>query len=325
MKNTSSSSIYEIWNSSEFVELRGKIIENQYPELCNECPEKISGLEFYSQFTYLQFDAKSANNFNKNRDEYIKGVIRLESKPIAISVDLHYPCNFRCSMCDLRFSKEKISLKQERELFNAYSGTSVHMHFSGGEPLLHEGFLEYLKSESEKPTSISITTNGSLLNREVLENLLSFPYVNLHISIDSFNPDTFTKVRPGPLGLSDILDNVRLAIEYKERINAQEFEHRWHICLQLIPILNNIKDFPQYLDKAYRLGIDEISLCPISGDFPEQDFTRYPRILDGIDVPALLSAIKHRMRKYPDLEISQMDNYLSALSNYYDQKHVYSE
>jgi len=316
MKNTTHKSVYEVWNSSEFIELRKRILDNEYPELCNGCPEKNRGLEFYSQFKYLHFSSKSGENFKKNRDEYIKGATRLESKPIAISVDLQYLCNFQCTMCDLRFRREKLCLKQQQEVFSTYSCTSVHMHFSGGEPLLHKGFLRYLHSESEKPTSISITTNGSLLNREILESLLAFPYVNLFVSIDSFNPEKFAKLRPGPVGLSDILDNVKSAIEYKEKINAQASEPRWHISLQIIPILDNIEEFPSYLDRAHSLGIDEIVSCPISGDFPQQDFTRYPQILDGIDVPALLSAIKLRMKKYPDLEVSQINNYLSALTSF---------
>jgi hypothetical protein len=64
------------------------------------------------------------------------------------------------------------------------------------------------------------------------------------------------------------------------------------------------------------MNIDEISSCSIAGDFPDQDFTKYPNILDSIDVPPLLSKIKNRMKKYTSLEISQMDNYLSALTSY---------
>jgi hypothetical protein len=84
----------------------------------------------------------------------------------------------------------------------------------------------------------------------------------------------------------------------------------------MVPILNNIEEFPQYIDYAYNMNIDEISSCPIAGDFPDQDFTKYPNILDSIDVPPLLSKIKNRMKKYTSLEISQMDNYLSALTSY---------
>ncbi len=316
MQNTSEKSINEIWNGTEFVKLREKILENQYPALCNECPEKNSGIDYYSQFEYMKFSSQSKDNFQLNRDEYIKGNTKLESNPFAISVDLQYPCNFQCGMCDLRFSKEKITLKQEQELFNQYAGSSVHMHFSGGEPLLHKGFLEYLQSGAQKPTSISITTNGSLLSRGLLDSLLSFPYVNLHISIDSFDTETFAKLRPGPLGLNEILEKVKLAVEYKERINKQTSERRWHVCLQMVPILNNIEEFPQYIDYAYNMNIDEISSCSIAGDFPDQDFTKYPNILDSIDVPPLLSKIKNRMKKYTSLEISQMDNYLSALTSY---------
>ena len=316
LENTANRSINELWNSVKFIELRQDILDGQYPESCNTCPEKNVGLEYYSQFDYLKFERNSALNYIKNRNEYLKGSTKLESRPISISVDLQYPCNFQCDMCDLRLRKEKITLKQEQELFNQYAGSSVHMHFSGGEPLLHKGFLEYLQSDAQKPTSISITTNGSLLSRDLLDGLLSFPYVNLHISIDSFDPETFAKLRPGPLGLNEILEKVKLAVEYKEHINEQASEHRWHICLQMVPVLNNIEEFPQYIDYAYNMNIDEISSCPIAGDFPDQDFTKYPNILDSIDVPPLLSKIKNRMKKYTSLEISQMDNYLSALTSY---------
>ena len=316
IQNSNEQSIYEIWNSPEFIQLRTNIINQYYPSICKGCPEINTGLDYYAEFKHLIYNASNAANLKLNQQEFLTGKVELDSNPITMSVDLMYPCNYQCSMCDLRFSKEKITLNQEQELFNIFSETSVHMHFSGGEPLLHKGLLEYLQSNAPKPTSISITTNGSLLNGDILDGLLSFPYVNLHISIDSFDPDIFAKLRPGPLGLNEILEKVKLAVEYKERINKQTSEHRWHICLQMVPILNNIEEFPQYIDNAYNMNIDEISSCPIAGDFPDQDFTKYPNILDSIDVPPLLSKIKNRMKKYTSLEISQMDNYLSAQTSY---------
>jgi radical S-adenosyl methionine domain-containing protein 2 len=95
-------------------------------------------------------------------------------------------CNYNCGFCFSRVLDEEtndlktIKCKLERLRFLEIE----KINFVGGEPLLHSLIFDIVKLAKEMGFAVSIVTNGSLLNREVIRKLK--PNVDwIGISIDS--------------------------------------------------------------------------------------------------------------------------------------------
>lgn len=306
-------SFYEIWNSELLKSVRQAVLDNQAEKLgCQECEHYGSGTDFYDELLLLNKSTESEKNLQINKGEFLNGKIVLNSKPSALSADLWYKCNFRCIMCDLIHEDREMDCEVYTNLFNEYTKTAVHLHVSGGEPLLHKGFVRYLTSPNIIPSALSITTNGSLLNREIQEKLRQFYHVNLHISIDSFDQNIFSRMRPGSQ-YSKIMENLNHAVRTKNEIRKGKNDNSWYICTQFLPCAFNINEFPSYIRRAADMGIDAIHVCEIAGEYPQYDFAINPGLLPDNAPEALVDEIKSAMSQCPELEFSGTEKLLSTL------------
>lgn len=306
-------SIDEIWNGPEMISIRRHVLDGKAEVLgCSECEHFGSGISLYDLFNYGDAASDVKKNANLNISEFLKGRLVLKSKPLYISADLSYTCNLKCALCELRFDKSKMASHQVSDLFTKYAAACRHMHISGGEPLMDRGFLNYLKNPLSNPPALSITTNGTYLSESLLRFLEHFKYVNLHISCDSFNKLMFEKMRTGS-NFNRIIKNIQRAIKYKNKINNDFCGERWHVCLQIVPTIQNLVELPEYLDHANDMGVDSVASCLISGDFPDFDFIRYPSLLDKIDAVFLWNEINVRLKKYPHMEIYGLESILKTL------------
>ena len=112
--------------------------------------------------------------------------------PSQISVELTNKCNFACKHCINESSiKENSELSKEKvyELIDYMDREGVVcLDFSGGEPLLYPYFEEILEYAYQKKLTLSLATNGSLLNDKIIEKLIKAE-VSVRISLDGFNED----------------------------------------------------------------------------------------------------------------------------------------
>jgi len=237
---------------------------------CDVCRHVDSHGDIYNQIDW-NLPEPVAANFELNRREFYDGKVELSSLPLFVSMDISYQCNFSCIMCEL--VKTPLEMPGERigELLETLSEFLVHMHVSGGEPLLNGPFRGYLSSSQHFPSTLSITTNGHFLNNVLLNDLVRFPRINLHISIDSFDPDTMSYQRAG-CDPHRVFNALSLALAMREQVN-QKRPKSWYVCLQVVPTLLNAAGLPGYLRQAQELGVDEVQFCSLQGSFPDLSLT----------------------------------------------------
>ncbi|MFV0505080.1 MAG: radical SAM protein [Lachnospirales bacterium] len=75
------------------------------------------------------------------------------------------------------------------------SGDYLHVVLSCGEPLLHKNFEEIFLYCYQKDLSIGVTTNGTLINDELVRLLKKTNKVFVSISLDSYNKEKYGKFR----------------------------------------------------------------------------------------------------------------------------------
>ncbi len=182
-------------------------------KLCTDCliHAKIFVLLANSLFLNLGLEKDSYRDFftdkyKKVSESIIRGIAIFGIKkpfvtgsPIAVVWNYTNKCNLRCSHCyaDANSLKEKELTTEERfRIIDMLTEAGVvKLNFSGGEPLMREDFFDVAEYAHEKGLSISISTNGTLIDRDCVKRLLQCGIESVDISLDGIKPETHDKIR----------------------------------------------------------------------------------------------------------------------------------
>lgn len=173
-----------------------------------------------------------------------------------VFLDITNLCNANCVYC---FTNSNSITKQEMTdeeiifLINSLFGLGIkQLSIGGGEPFLRN--LTKIISEVEKDINISITTNGTILDDEIIECIKN-RNVKITISLDSLNSQHMKKVRKG-IDLSDVLNNIDKLVKFQDI--------RKNLSIRSTISTNNITDLKELVDyceskKIPRLKINSIN------------------------------------------------------------------
>lgn len=122
------------------------------------------------------------------------------SSGVIQSVNWHLTpaCNYACKFCFAQNLGEKpIPEEQGVHLIERLVNLGMDkINFAGGEPLLHPGLANYCSMAKDFGMTVSITTNGSLLTTDLIDELKE--HVDwIAISVDSAIEETETKLGRG--------------------------------------------------------------------------------------------------------------------------------
>jgi wyosine [tRNA(Phe)-imidazoG37] synthetase (radical SAM superfamily) len=128
--------------------------------------------------------------------------------PSQIIIDATEICNLACIHCphptfkkseyySAKCLEAELSAKCVDEVRTHGKDKTQYIRFTGeGEPLIHKQIFEMLSyAVAKSGTTITLTTNGALMNEGRLEKLLDTGIHVVDISIDAFKPETYAKVR----------------------------------------------------------------------------------------------------------------------------------
>ena len=119
--------------------------------------------------------------------------------PVSASFELTARCNFNCPMCYVHLTPEQVK-ERGRELTaqewiqlarEARDRGLIFALLTGGEPLVRKDFFEIYKGMKELGLVISINSNGSMLQGEILEKFLEDPPSRFNISLYGGSNETY--------------------------------------------------------------------------------------------------------------------------------------
>lgn len=121
----------------------------------------------------------------------------IPSAPLTVNWAVTNHCNFKCGHCYSRADvKEELELPVLREILRKLSAAKVFsVNFGGGEPLLRKDLFEIARSASELGLSVSMNSNGFLIDREMARKLKDSGFKKVGISIDSPEAEVHDKFR----------------------------------------------------------------------------------------------------------------------------------
>ncbi len=224
-------------------------------------------------------------------EKYIADFGKRETVVKALCLHIAHDCNLACRYCfaeegEYHGRRALMSFevgKKALDFLIANSGNRVNLEvdFFGGEPLMNwevvKQLVEYGRSvekEHNKRFRFTLTTNGVLLNDEIME-FVNREMGNVVLSIDG-RKDVNDRMRPhrgGQGSYEEIVPKFRKAAKSREQMNYY---------VRGTYTRNNL-DFAEDVKHLADLGFEQISVEPVVAG-PEDDYA-----LREEDIPALLA------------------------------------
>jgi len=138
----------------------------------------------------IQRATKSTQDF---LNEHFKGRPHLTS----LQIELSSRCNERCIHCYIPNENKTEDIKPAffYDLLDQCRDMGVlSLTLSGGEPMLHKNFCDFLRKAKEYDFSINILSNLTLLNDEIIKEMKENRLSSVQVSLYSMDPDTHDSI-----------------------------------------------------------------------------------------------------------------------------------
>ena len=128
--------------------------------------------------------------------------------PSQVIVDLTEICNLACIHCPHPVFKQseyysgkslrpELNQKLVDEVATASNGSTQYIRYTGeGEPLIHPQSIPMMRYAKEHSgVTVTLTTNGTLLDERRIDGLIEARLDVIDISIDAFKDETYSRIR----------------------------------------------------------------------------------------------------------------------------------
>lgn len=167
--------------------------------------------------------------------------------------DITGTCNASCKYCFTNSSnikiQEELNENQIIEAFRKIKKSGINkISVGGGEPFLKD-IVKIINAN--KDIKISITTNGTILNKEILECLEENKNVSITISLDSLNNEISNKVRKG-INTEKVISNILTLVKNKRILDR--------ISIRTTISKHNINDIYEVIDFCKKNNIKKLKV-----------------------------------------------------------------
>lgn len=230
------------------------------------------------------------NNTKLSKSQFIqfKCYINRETKvlvyPKYLVIETTNCCNLDCIMCphgEMTRKKGFMNFELFKKIIDESEGKTefIYLHFFG-EPLLHPKIIDFINYAGGKGMTIALSTNATLLDENISKKILSSKLDLLIISIDSLNPDIYTKIRKGSK-LETVIKNIDTLLKMQ-----QTLESTLNISLQMIEMSlnkNEVETFNSHWKCREGLNLtikplynyaDQVKDINDLGKFPEKNILK---------------------------------------------------
>lgn len=163
-------------------------------------------------------------------------------------------CNLRCIHCwNARYIGTQLSPVDVRQVIDRIP-TDVRIHFLGGEPLLHPNILELIAYSRRTGHYTSLVTNGLLVSKVGVENLLQSGLSEIGVSIDGPDEVTNDEIR-GRGSFSKAWDSL---VQISDYLTRQRMDAR--LLLSVTAMRKNILHIPALIERVAqsKLYVDKV-------------------------------------------------------------------
>lgn len=228
--------------------------------------------------TYLATEERLRNQ-GLNILEYRRGEVVLQSRPLALFIELTQNCNLKCPMCRYG-AKYQPEWNMPRDMFEQITEelfpTALMVDLRGwGESTILKDFDELLDMTLAHRPQVRLVTNAQANRPEIWDRLMA-AQATVTVSCDAADPDLFAVLRRG--GTIE-----RLKRSVSTMVEARERHHAPVDCVVFNSVVSrdNLHDLPNIVSLAADLGVPKVIALPIVTALANRSHLRGD--LDGVE------------------------------------------
>ncbi|NRT76429.1 putative heme d1 biosynthesis radical SAM protein NirJ1 [Clostridium beijerinckii] len=217
-------------------------------------------------------------------------------------------CNLKCKHCyassDNKRYDDELTLDESKKFIDDLKDFNVPaLLFSGGEPLMKENILELLDYASQRKIRSTISTNGTLLDKDVCKSLkkINLGYVGVSLDGIGSNHDAFRGVNGA---FDSALRGIRNCIEVDQKVGLR-FTINKNNYKELEDIFKLIKE-----EKIPRVCFYHLVYSGRGSKMVDEDISK-EETRQAIDL-----IISKAIEFGPSVEILTVDNHADAVYTY---------
>jgi MoaA/NifB/PqqE/SkfB family radical SAM enzyme len=180
-------------------------------------------------------------------------------------------CNLDCLTCMRNDWNEPMGKMSKHVFKKIVEGLDTFkpvpsVFFGGiGEPLLHPRIVEMVKQVKSLGTSVELITNGTLLTKEMSQQLVRAGLDTLWVSLDGAKPESYADVRLGA-ALPQIIENLKnfylvtLVEGYEGVCGPMPITQ---LGIAFVAMKRNIADLPDVINIGHRAGAKYFSVSNV--------------------------------------------------------------
>lgn len=182
--------------------------------------------------------------------EFFERELNFPTFPIRVTVELTNHCNLYCRMCPRRFMKGPkgyMTVPLFQKIINelAEYAPLTLVPFFRGESLLHPEFISMIRfAKEQKLSPIQLATNGTLLTKEIAQQLLDSELDFISFSVDSVDSESYHQIR-GENSFEKVLLHIETLLEMKQEHGSKHPE----IQVSMVKSAWNEEKVQSFLDR----------------------------------------------------------------------------
>ena len=182
----------------------------------------------------------------------------VEHLPFYYHIHLSMPCNQRCIMCkpDGKHPKDTLPFDDFVSFFDNVKPFAEHITLIGGETLIYPWIGEVIDLLAQHEIAVTINTNATMLNKDLVAKLLRLHELNLKCSIDAATPATYFKIRG-----TDVFH--RVAANLAEFSSASRDKPNMKQILVYVVMRENLAEVLPFIEFAKALNPHRIEFHPV--------------------------------------------------------------
>lgn len=174
------------------LEMDGFVVSGDTVKKCQKKDIKFS----YKDTQDLKFSNLIPKDENSTQD-FILQYFNEEPQLTSLHIEILSECNERCLHCYIPHENKFSKIKPElfyNILDQCRDMNLLHITISGGEPMMHEEFCNFLAKCREYNLSVNVLSNLTLLNEQILNEMKANQLLGVQVSLYSMNPNVHDEI-----------------------------------------------------------------------------------------------------------------------------------
>lgn len=178
------------------LEREGFIVSGKTLQECDDKDFKFSYQKVEPEIIKKNF-SQTTTHTEKSSQEFLKEYFKGKSQLTNIHIEITSKCNERCVHCYIPH-ENKINYIDSSLFYDVLKQCKnmrlLHLTLSGGEPMLHKNFCDFLRKCREYDFSVNVLSNLTLLNDEIIKELKANPLLGVQVSLYSMNSNIHDEI-----------------------------------------------------------------------------------------------------------------------------------